>query len=120
MTGRAWAGAAVTAVAVVTLGTYFAVAGLDRADKLASVFGLFVALTGLVPAVWGFVANRRSGAQDPSPPGVSATGGRSVTVGENGGIVSTGDGASNVHMRAEASDQARVYQALGDQNITER
>ncbi|WP_157519365.1 hypothetical protein [Herbidospora mongoliensis] len=46
---------------------------------------------------------------------------RSATVhGGNQGIVSTGDGARNVQMNAEASGQGRVYQAGRDQTINER
>ncbi|MCP2356560.1 hypothetical protein HD597_003580 [Nonomuraea thailandensis] len=51
---------------------------------------------------------------------VRAEGDRSVAIGGgNSGIVSTGDGARNVQMRAQASDQGRVYQSAGDQHIFE-
>ncbi|NAS20066.1 hypothetical protein GT755_00015 [Herbidospora sp. NEAU-GS84] len=46
---------------------------------------------------------------------------RSTTVhGGNRGIVSTGDGARNVQMNAEASGSGQVYQAGRDQTINER
>ncbi|SEH02569.1 hypothetical protein SAMN05444920_127108 [Nonomuraea solani] len=63
-----------------------------------------------------------AGRQAPSQgsPRVSASGERSVAIGgDNSGIVSTGDGARNVQMRAQASGQGRVYQAAGDQTIHE-
>ncbi|GAA0403784.1 hypothetical protein Acor_24830 [Acrocarpospora corrugata] len=51
---------------------------------------------------------------------VSITGRGGVSVrGNNSGIVSTGDGARNVQMNAEASGQGRVYQAGGDQTVNE-
>ncbi|SPL91916.1 unnamed protein product [[Actinomadura] parvosata subsp. kistnae] len=51
---------------------------------------------------------------------MSASGERSVAIGgDNSGIVSIGDGARNVQMRAQASGQGRVYQAAGDQTIHE-
>ncbi len=61
MTGR---DAGVTALviaglAVVGLGTFFAVTGLDNADKLASVIGVFVGLAGLGLSVYGIVLGRR-------------------------------------------------------------
>ncbi|MEU8365331.1 hypothetical protein AB0C27_55885 [Nonomuraea sp. NPDC048882] len=40
--------------------------------------------------------------------------------GDNNGIISAGDGATSVQMRAEASGHGRVYQADGDQIINER
>ncbi|MEU1728553.1 hypothetical protein [Nonomuraea sp. NPDC005692] len=40
--------------------------------------------------------------------------------GDRSGVVSTGDGARNVRMRARASGQDRVYQAGGDQTSDER
>ncbi|MFF4192830.1 hypothetical protein [Nonomuraea sp. NPDC001831] len=59
--------------------------------------------------------------QQATPPTVSASGEGAVAVGgDSSGIISTGDGARNVQMRAEASGQGRVYQAGGDQTINER
>ncbi|MFI7691653.1 hypothetical protein ACIBQ6_21475 [Nonomuraea sp. NPDC049655] len=57
-----WGGAGGAVAALAGLGVYFAKVGLDRADKLASVIGVFVALVGLGAAVYGLVAERRSGA----------------------------------------------------------
>ncbi|WP_326629508.1 hypothetical protein OIE67_37735 [Nonomuraea fuscirosea] len=154
-----WGGAVVAVAAVVALAVHLARVGLDDADKLASVIGLFVALAGLGVSIRGLTGGRRgddpstppppapdvaasgSDASAPVPdgatsqpdvqaaqpdgsapePGVSAPGARSVAVGgDNSGIISTGDGTTNVQMRAEASGQGRVYQAGGDQTINEK
>ncbi|GAA1635505.1 hypothetical protein GCM10009733_035780 [Nonomuraea maheshkhaliensis] len=131
-----WGGAVVAVSAVAALAVYLARVGLDEADKLASVIGLFVALAGLGISIRGLTGGRpgddptsppppvSDGAapgQDVSAPGVSASGPRSVAIGgDNSGIISTGDGTTNMRMRAEASGQGRVYQAGGDQTINEK
>ncbi|MUN39541.1 hypothetical protein [Actinomadura litoris] len=46
-------GAVVTVAAVAGLGGYFAVVGLEEADKLASVIGALVAVVGVAVAVYG-------------------------------------------------------------------
>jgi hypothetical protein len=129
-----WGGAGVAVVAVAALIVYFVRVGLDNADKLAGVIGLFVALIGLGATVYGLVSDRSAKQPDDAPgqddaadqkqpapgPDVSASGSRSVAIGgDNSGIVSTGDGATNVGMRAEASGQGRIYQAGRDQTINE-
>ncbi|MFC5831872.1 hypothetical protein [Nonomuraea insulae] len=121
------AGAVVAVVAVAGLVVYFVRVGLDHADQLASVIGLFVALVGLGVAIYGLGSDRSGTREDDRPlpkpeskPDVSASGARSVAIGgDNTGIVSTGDGATNVQMTAEASGEARIYQAGGDQTINE-
>ncbi|WP_181958394.1 hypothetical protein [Nonomuraea deserti] len=51
----------------------------------------------------------------------SASGSGSIAIAaDNSGIASTGDNATNVQMRAEASGLGRVYQAGRDQSINER
>ncbi|MGW9372215.1 hypothetical protein ACWGVR_19570 [Streptomyces xanthophaeus] len=69
MTGRDVGVAAlvVAGLGVVGLGVFFAVAGLDDADKLASVIGVFVGLAGLGLSVYGIVLARRSSRPGPSP-----------------------------------------------------
>ncbi|MGW4790794.1 hypothetical protein ACWEPC_00070 [Nonomuraea sp. NPDC004297] len=142
-----WGGAAVAVVTVAALIIYFVRVGLDDADKLASVLGLFVAAAGLAVAVHGLRRDRARpdagpatiaeptaptgpattaetaeppGKPEPPRPNVSASGTRSVAVGgDNSGIISTGDGTTNIQMRAEASGGGRVYQAGGDQTINE-
>ncbi|MEV4891797.1 hypothetical protein AB0K48_20685 [Nonomuraea sp. NPDC055795] len=67
-----------------------------------------VAAAGALVAFW----LTRPSAAEPDPPsdgggrsGVSATGERSVVVrGENSGIISTGDGATNIQMRHAGRD----------------
>jgi hypothetical protein len=77
MRGRvlAWAGGAVTVAAAAGLGVYFAVAGLDKADKLASVAGAFIGLAGLVASVYGVVQARRDA---PGSSSAAVEGGQSV------------------------------------------
>ncbi|MFI6457859.1 hypothetical protein ACIBF6_40660 [Streptosporangium amethystogenes] len=121
MRGRVlvWAGAGIAVAALAGLGVYLSRVGLDEADKLASVIGLFVALAGLGVAVYGVVAGRKGsggGTAEPDRLAVPASGERPV---DGGGIVSTGDGARNIQMRAEASGSGRVYQAGGDQTVNE-
>ncbi|MFI9847606.1 hypothetical protein ACIHFD_62065 [Nonomuraea sp. NPDC051941] len=102
-------------------------------DQRASVISMFIGAAGLVVAVVALLLQLRAdrtqptAAADPAdgvpetPPGVSASGERSIAIGgDSSGIVSTGDGARNVQMRAQASGQGRVYQAGGDQTINER
>ncbi|GIG60625.1 hypothetical protein Lfu02_49970 [Longispora fulva] len=54
-----WVWLLVGGLALVGLGAFFVVAGLDRADKLASAIGLFVGLGGLGVSVYGLVLTRR-------------------------------------------------------------
>lgn len=61
-----WAGGVLTAGAVVGLGVYFAVVGLDRADKLATLIGVFVAIAGLALTIYQTLTDRRS-APPPQP-----------------------------------------------------
>ncbi|NJP92138.1 hypothetical protein HCN51_22175 [Nonomuraea sp. FMUSA5-5] len=117
-----WGGAVVAAVALAALIVYFVRVGLDNADKLASVIGLFVAVAGLAVAVYGLRSQPQQ-PDDAAKPGTSASasGTRSVAIGgDNSGVISTGDGATNIQMRAEASGQGRIYQAGGDQTINEK
>ncbi|MEU1385953.1 MULTISPECIES: hypothetical protein [unclassified Nonomuraea] len=110
---------------------------LQVLDQRASVVGMFTGMAlgaaGLVVAVVALRAqvraDRRSAAgtapgtpaAEPGTPRASVSGERSIAVGgDNSGIVSTGEGARNVQMRAEASGEGRVYQAGGDQTINER
>lgn len=97
MRGRVLVGAGVGAVlvALVGLGGYFVVVGLEKADKLASVIAAFVAVVGLGVTVLGLVTQRRH----PSPPEPSGQ-----TIG--------------VQINAEASGPGgTVFVAGGDQII---
>lgn len=104
---------------------------LQVLDQRASVVGMFTGMVlgaaALVVAVVALRAQLRAedvpaeAEQQATPPAVSASGDGAVALGgDNSGIVSTGDGVRNVHMRAEASGQGRIYQAGGDQTINER
>lgn len=84
------------------LGVVFVVLGLDRADQLASVVGVFVGLAGLGVSVYGVVLARRTGSPDPPSSAAApapaaggetiiATGERSVAVRDNSGVIQTGD-----------------------------
>jgi hypothetical protein len=55
----AWASAITGGLALIGLGVYFVVIGLDRANKLAGVTGVFAALIGLGLSVYGVVLTRR-------------------------------------------------------------
>lgn len=95
MTGRVliWAGAVVALPALAGLGVYFWHVGLDKADKLSSVIGAFIAVIGLAMSIFGLIHERR-GDHRLNAPAVSASGERSVAVeGNNSGIISTGDNA---------------------------
>jgi hypothetical protein len=112
---------------------------LEVLDQRASVVGMFagmvLGMAGLVVAVVALRSQMSAErtqqataataaspeAAHQAPPQASASGERSIAIGgDNSSIVSTGDGARNVQMRAEASGQGRVYQAGGDQTINER
>ncbi|HEX4814033.1 MAG TPA: hypothetical protein VFV66_14915 [Nonomuraea sp.] len=84
-----WVGSGITLAAMAGLAGYFARVGLDAADKLSSVIGVFVAVSGLALALYGTFAGRPS---RPPPPTVSAGGTRSVAIGgDNTGTITTGD-----------------------------
>ncbi|MEU6720792.1 hypothetical protein ABZ897_55855 [Nonomuraea sp. NPDC046802] len=104
-------------------------------DQRASVISMFIGAAGLVVSMGALLLQLRADHVQPTaavtadppgtgpemPPGVSASGERSIAIGgDNSGIVSSGDGARNVQMRAQASGQGRVYQAGGDQIVNER
>ncbi|WP_043616231.1 hypothetical protein [Nonomuraea candida] len=121
-----WGGAAVAVVTVAALIVYFVRVGLDEADKLAGVIGLFVAIAGLGVAIHGLRANPPQPTDEPTrqpgpEPDVSASGPRSVAIGgDNSGVISTGDGTTHIQLNAEASGQGRIHQAGGDQTINEK
>ncbi|NUP75957.1 MAG: hypothetical protein HOV96_00205 [Nonomuraea sp.] len=101
---------------------------LEVLDQRASVVGMFAGMAlGTAALVVALVALRAQLRAEPAPagqsapPAVSASGQGAVAVGgDNSGVISTGDGARNVHLRADVSGQGRVYQAGGDQTINER
>jgi hypothetical protein len=56
----AWVSAVVVGLALVGLGVYLAITDLDRADKLASVIGSFLAAAGLALSGYGLILARRA------------------------------------------------------------
>ncbi|MEV4078357.1 hypothetical protein [Nonomuraea fuscirosea] len=102
---------------------------LQVLDQRASVIGMFagmalgaVALAVSVAALRAQLRAEHAPAQAApgTPPAVSASGDGAVALGgDNFGIVSTGDGARNVQMRAETSGQGSVYQVAGEQIVNE-
>jgi hypothetical protein len=75
---------------------------------------IVLVVVGVVAQVWLTVADRASAGEE-------SAGGRAGGAGPAGEqIISTGGGATNVQMTAEASGHGRVYQAGGDQTINER
>ncbi|GAA3580800.1 hypothetical protein GCM10022419_072870 [Nonomuraea rosea] len=105
-----WTGAVVAVAPLVGLGIYFARVGLADADQLASVIGVFVALAGLGVSVYGLITGRPPAQPEPPQketpppprPDVSASGPRSIAIGgDNSGIVSTGDDATNIQRREQ-------------------
>lgn len=128
--GLGWGGVVVAAAALAGLGVYFAKVGLEEADQLASVLGLFVAVVGLGVAIFGlrsgsgggsvrqvakasgtgriYLAGRdlkpRRSAQPTSEPG-------SDGVGSDG---PDGQAPRNVYQRATAEDRGHVRLAARD------
>ena len=101
MTGRVlfWVGAIVGVLALAGLGVYFAASGLDKADKVASVIGAFVAVVSLAMSAYGLIRDRLDTGGSPAS-GMSASGERSIAVGgDNTGIASTGDDTRNRQSR---------------------
>ncbi|MEV1205641.1 hypothetical protein [Microbispora rosea] len=123
--GPVWGGAGVAVAALAALGVYLSHVGLDKADKLASVIGLFVALAGLGAAVYGLLAERRRGGggvrqrAEATGRGRVLQAGRDIDAGlprRHGG--SSDDAVSGqarpVWQRATAAEDGRVDQAGRD------
>ncbi|MDX3128930.1 hypothetical protein PV367_03760 [Streptomyces europaeiscabiei] len=97
--GQVWIGGVVAVGALVYLTAYLIAVGLDKADKVASVVGLFVGLAGLVVSILGL---RREDPPDGGPP----EGGQSVRnswVGE--GITMVRDTRGNVQISHTSGPQ---------------
>jgi hypothetical protein len=62
----AWSGAGIAILALAGLGAYFVVVGLDKANKLAGIIGVFVGLAGLSLSVYG-IMRKRDNAGNTSP-----------------------------------------------------
>ncbi|MFF3445326.1 hypothetical protein [Streptosporangium sp. NPDC002721] len=92
---RGWriAGGIVAGLALVVLGVLLFKAGLDDADKWASVIGVFVGLLGLILSGYGVVLSRRALQSGLQATGVqvTASGTRSIAGQAISGNVFTGD-----------------------------
>ncbi|MEV4582824.1 NACHT domain-containing protein [Nonomuraea jabiensis] len=85
-----WAGAALAVSAVVSLAVYFTMVGLEKADKLASVFGVFIGLAGLGLSVIGLLAGR----DGPSTASRGSLAESPQATWKNGGTQNTVDGGT--------------------------
>ncbi|MEU8195916.1 hypothetical protein AB0C10_19230 [Microbispora amethystogenes] len=94
MRGRilTWAGGITALGAGAALIVYLSSVGLDNADKLASVIGLFVGLVSLAAGVWGQVLTRREHARTPAS-GTGAPGNDAPKRAAAGTGTGTGTGA---------------------------
>lgn len=93
---------------------YMAGLGLDRADQLASVISMFVALTGLLLAGYGIVLARRTAQPPPPPPRpgeAAAPGIHNEISGTVNGPVVMGSGFSVTMPAAHPQDEPRREQA---------
>ncbi|MGW2154527.1 hypothetical protein [Nonomuraea sp. NPDC001699] len=73
------------------LGVYLAAEGLDKADKMASVIGLFVGIAALAVALYERLADRNGSGGEIA--GTTPSEERSTAVaGDDNGTVSSGDG----------------------------
>lgn len=61
-----WSGAGIAILVLAGLGAYFAIVGLDKANELAGIIGVFVGLAGLSLSVYGIV-RERGNARNNSP-----------------------------------------------------
>ena len=94
-----------TALAVAVLAAVFAWVGWDQAGRIATVLAGLVAVAALGVAVWAALPGQRT-----PPSGDTAVGEEAAPT----------DRYPTIEQHAEASDQARIYQAGRDQHINER
>lgn len=101
-TATSWVGGALAIAAVTGLLTYFSVVGLDDANKIAGVLGLFVALAGLWLTWYGARSAR----------------------GTSSHMVLRNSSAHNINMTVENSDSSKQSAsnvvARGDLTISSR
>jgi len=112
-----WGGASLAVGALVGLSVYFSRVGLDEADKLASVIGLFVAVVGLAISGYGLSTDRRGVERQPQ---ALAQPQQPAAAEDDKDVSVDRDKAHTVRQRAAAGGQGRVYQAGRDQTINER
>lgn len=103
-----WIGLAVTVAVLAGLGSYLARVGLDKADKIASVAGLFVAAAGLLgPWIWRRIRGGGPATATPEADVVTDTGRATAS---RGGRANTGarldGGAGPVQVRNTGDAEA--------------
>ncbi|QFG24169.1 hypothetical protein [Actinomadura sp. WMMB 499] len=125
MSGRwVWGGATITVAAVAGLAVYYAVVGLEEADKLGSVVGSLVAVVGVAVAAYGLAGAPAPGRRvsqraratgrgqvtqvggDQVPRGAAAAGGAGRPAAEGG---------EQVRQNARADEDGAIRQIGGDQ-----
>ncbi|MBN6040042.1 hypothetical protein [Amycolatopsis sp. 195334CR] len=100
----------VVGLVVAGAGVLVAVAELENADKIASVIGAAAGVLGLVVSGASAVQARRL---RPGPPRAALAEGEPDAPAASPGV-------RDVSMHAEATDDARIYQAGGDMTINDR
>ncbi|MEU8205103.1 hypothetical protein [Streptosporangium sp. NPDC049046] len=119
-----WGGAGVAVVAMTGLGVYLVRVGLDAADKLASVCGLFVAVAGLGVAVYALIADPARGGggvrqrATATRRGRVRQAGRDISEGSRPVVFDNGSAADEAHrevrQRGKATGDGQVDQAGRD------
>jgi hypothetical protein len=95
---------------VAALAALFVWVGWDQAGRIATVLAGLVAVAALGVAVWAALPAAARSAGSPPPTSDTPVGEEAAPPGRD----------PTIEQHAEASDQARIYQAGRDQNITER
>jgi hypothetical protein len=99
-----------TALAVAALAAIFAIVGWAQAERIAIVVAGLVAVAALGVAVWAALpGSHLCGSQPPSTGGTPG-----------GEEAAPPDPNPTIEQHADASDQARIYQAGRDQRFTEK
>ncbi|MEV3923511.1 MULTISPECIES: hypothetical protein [Actinomadura] len=124
-----WGGAAITVMAVAGLGVYYAIAGLDEADKLGSVIGSLVAVVGVAVTVYGLAAPPAAGRRVQQRARVIGRGQIAQVAGDQGPHVGPGRGGTGEAGRADGGGRVRqdaqaeggtIRQVGGDQGRPDR
>jgi hypothetical protein len=100
-----WVGGAVAGIACMVVGVLLVRAGLEDADRWASIIGMIVAVIGFPLSVYSIVLARRALVSNAPPVGVQviAGGSRSIAAQNLTGSASTGNGPAAVPPAATAN-----------------
>jgi hypothetical protein len=89
-------GTALFGLALLGMGAYFVIIGLDQADKVSSVIGSFTGLLGLALSIYALIASRST----PSGTAANPSGGHTVSGGKiDGDNIQIGPTGGNVNIR---------------------